>query len=195
MPSKNAPTTINEELDQATQEDSVRITRAYEELQSTKYYMYGIAGAGVLSLMMALKSVLTLVGVYGIVSDTTMVDFLELILVAFLFFEIGFIAKAAQVDSFENVKHKQFGMDCALGFVSLVFFLLDNLIRARLINGVLELLWTVPYTYRALFAAMSSYKAVKDAEVAKPAAGASFTVPKISTGAVASAVLGRLAKF
>jgi hypothetical protein len=177
-------------------EDSIRVTRAYDELQGTKYYMYGIAGVGIVSFMMALKSLLMLVRVSNSSTvDPTMVDFLELVLVAVLFFEIGFIAKAAQIDSFENVRHQQFGTDCALGFVSLVLFLLDNFIRARVLNSVLELLWTAPYTYRAVLAVRKSYNSGKEAEATKVASGGSFAIPKVSTASMATAVIGRLAKI
>lgn len=180
----------------SAQEDSIRVTRAYEELQRSKYYMYGIAGVGIVSFMMALKSLLMLIGVSkGSTADSTTVDFLELLLVAVLFFEIGFIAKAAQVDSFDNLRHKQLSLDCTLGFVSLVFFLLDSLIRGKVLNSVLELLWTAPYTYRAFWAVRTSYSSVKEAEGAKLATGGSFAIPKISKGSMATAVIGSLAKF
>jgi hypothetical protein len=183
-------------MSEVQQDDSIRVTQAYEELQGTKYYMYGISGVAIVSCMMALKSLLLLIGVSNSsTADPTIVDFLELFLVAVLFFEIGFIAKAAQIDSFENVRHKQFGTDCALGFVSLVLFMVDNFIRTRVLNSVLELLWTAPYTYRAVLAARKSYISSQEADAAKVASGGSFAIPKISTGSMATAMIGRLAKF
>ena len=179
----------------AEEENIARINRAYTELQSSKYYMYSLVAATVIAGLLAVKALSLLLGISNSTGDSTTIDFLEVVLVAAIFFEIGFIAKVAQIDSFENIKHKQFSLDCLLGFVSLVCFLLDNLVRAVRVNSILELLWTLPYACRAFMAASTSYTAVKEADVAKPPSGASFAVPKISKGAVATAVLGRLTKF
>jgi hypothetical protein len=180
--------------DQALQEEVVRIDRAYVELQSNKYYMYVLGLAGLLAGLMAVKSLFTLVGVYETVSDSTTVEFLELALIVLLFGEIGFVARMAQLDSLQNITHKPLGVDCLLAFVSLICYLLDNLVKIRVVNGILEILWTLPYTVRAVFAVMKSAAAVKD-EVAKQPSSKFTVMPSVSKSAMASAVLGRLAKF
>ena len=176
-------------------EDSVRIDKAYVELQSNKYYMYGLGFAGIISTLMSLKCLMNLIGVYTSTADSTAVDFLELFLVVLLFFEIGFVVRAAQLDSLENIKHKTLGSDCLLAFFSLICFLVDNFVRARVMNSILELIWTVPYTMRAFFAVKKSASAVKDEKTSHHSSSKLSVLPTVSKSTVATAVLGRLARF
>ena len=169
--------------------DTQRITQSYSTLRSSKYYVWGAAVAVFCSGIMTLRSVLTLLGAAPATDDVSL--FLQVIVVASLASELGFVIQGAQVDQVD-VKHPKFKQDCLLVVAAIVCFCITETHPTNsTLNGSVGLLWLLPSFVRWLFALQESMTLSKQAK-----STASATVfPTVSKTAVTSAVIGTLMKF
>lgn len=170
--------------------DQERIERTYKELHSTQYYLGYIALSGLFSFLLDMRALLAATRVIS--GDSTLVDFAEICIIAGILFEVGWVARMAQIENIANVKNKLFFIDVGTCLNSIIFFLLDAVIPS--VSGIFDLLWLTPCVVRAVYLGMRAMELAKqaalEAEQGKnKAAPKKVGLPSVPIGKMATSMM------
>ena len=168
--------------------EAERILRTYTQLHSSRYYLGYVALGGIFGSLMVLKSTLMLLRVLTYERGSVEFEFLELALVIGLFFEVGFVVKLAQIDSFNFSQNKTLAQDAGLALTALILFIADNAIEQRTVNCLLELFWLAPYVIRAWFRGQESKALVQGEEAKAAQKSGGVSMPKLNASVLAMPV-------
>ena len=139
--------------------DQERIERTYKELHGSQYYMGYIGLSGLFSFLLDMRALLAAAQV--ITGDSTLVDFTEVLIIAGILFELGWVARMAQIENIAKVKNKLFFMDVFICLNSIIFFLVESFFPSY--GGFFDLLWLTPCVVRAGYLGMRSMELAKQA--------------------------------
>jgi hypothetical protein len=151
--------------------DLERIERTYKDLQSSKFYLPYICVSGIFALLMIVRAFLVIIG--KITNPNSLVNFVMLMIITGLFFELGWIAWMGQIEVGSNFKHKLFIMDIALCLISLACFIVSFSVH----TGILTMVWVIPCAARAVYYANRSKNFLKEA---KPVPAPIIGLPSLS---------------
>ena len=187
MPKAKEPVAEGDETDL----DQERIERTYKDLHGAQYYLGYIALSCLFAVLLDLRAVLETAKVVKS-NQSAIIDIAEVLLIAGVCFEVGWVARMGQIENLAKVKHMQFFADIAVCLISIIFFLAGALSTGA-VSSVLDIIWLTPSVLRAIYLGIKSQKLMKEAAAAAEGKANSAAPAKSSKIGLPSVPIGKMA--